>query len=141
VGTTTLIKSCLIYINDYVNINVNNNINIQEGERMGKRSSIETAYQIATLTFPSEEVTELLCTLEFERALELLLIVRQTRGLKSPLNLLRRAIQENWTAEVMPEKVDRRMQNATERNYIRQGLKPEEAAKKAREPLKPMNEY
>jgi hypothetical protein len=108
---------------------------------MGKRSSIEVAYQIATLTFPTEEVTELLCTQEFERALELLLIVRQTRGLKSPLNLLRRAIKENWKAEVMPEKVDRRMQNATEQYYIRQGLDPEEAARKASEPQKPMNEY
>jgi hypothetical protein len=102
---------------------------------MGKRSSIEKAYQIATLTFPSEEVTELLCTLEFERALDLLLILRQTRGLKSPLNLLRRAIKENWIAEVMPEKVNRKLQDATERLYMRRGLEPEEAARKAREAL------
>jgi hypothetical protein len=108
---------------------------------MGKRSSIELAYQIATLTFPNDEVTELLCTQEFERALELLLIVRQTRGLKSPLNLLRRAIKENWAAEVMPEKVDRRIQNATERIYLRNGIEPEEAARKAKEGLKNINEY
>jgi hypothetical protein len=100
---------------------------------MGKRSSIELVYQIATLTFPSEEVTELLCTQEFERTLELLLIIRQTRGIKSPLNLLRRAIKENWTAEKMPEKLDRRLQNTTERLYLRRGLDPEEAARKAME--------
>jgi hypothetical protein len=28
------------------------------------------------------------------------------RLVKSPLNFLRRAIQENWMAETMPEKVD-----------------------------------
>lgn len=100
---------------------------------MGKRSSIELVYQIATLTFPSEDVTELLCTVEFERALELLLIIRQTRGLKSPLNLLRRAIKENWTAEKMPEKTNRRLDDAIERAYVRRGLSPEEAARKAKE--------
>jgi len=100
---------------------------------LGKRSSIEKVYQIATLTFPSEEITELLCTQEFERALELLLIIRQTRALKSPINLLRRAIKENWTVEVMPERINRRLQGAVERNLIRRGLDPAEAEKKAKE--------
>jgi hypothetical protein len=100
---------------------------------MGKRSSIELVYQIATLTFPSEEVAELLCTQEFERALELLLILRQTRGLKSPLNLLRRAIKEDWKAEIMPVKVNRRLQDQTERIYLRRGLDPVKAERKAKE--------
>lgn len=100
---------------------------------LGKRSSIEMIYQIATLTAPSDEVTEILCNQEFDRALELLLIVRQTRGLKSPLNLLRRAIKESWTPEVMPGKVNRRLEDATERLYLRRGLDPEEAARKAKE--------
>lgn len=73
----------------------------------GNIRAIATAYQIATLTYPSFEVIELLKPIPFVRVLELLLIMRQSpRPVKSPLNFLRRA-QENWTAETMPERVDR----------------------------------
>ena len=72
----------------------------------GSVRAIALAYQTATLTYPSFEIMELLRPLPFERVLELLLIMRQSpRPVKSPLNFLRRAIQEGWSPETMPEKL------------------------------------
>lgn len=89
---------------------------------------IATAYQIATLTYPSFEVIELLKPLPFERVLELLLIMRQSpRPVKSPLNFLRRAIQENWSAETMPQKVNRHIEYLEENFYLRRGYSIDEA--------------
>jgi hypothetical protein len=88
----------------------------------GNIRAIATAYQIATLTYPSFEVIELLKPIPFERVLELLLIMRQSpRLVKSPLNFIRRALQENWTAETMPEKVDRDIEYLEENFYVRRG--------------------
>lgn len=95
---------------------------------MNKISAITKAYQIATLTYPSFEVVELLKPLTFERTLELLLIMRQSpRPVKSPFNFLRRAIEENWTAETMPEKTNRHIQYIEENHYLRQGFSIDEA--------------
>lgn len=89
---------------------------------------IAIAYQIATLTYPSFEVIELLKPLPFERVLELLLIMRQSpRPVKSPLNFLRRAIQENWSAETMPQKVNRHIEYLEENFYLRRGYSIDEA--------------
>jgi hypothetical protein len=94
----------------------------------GNIRAIATAYQIATLTYPSFEVIELLNPLDFERVLELLLIMRQSpRPVKSPLNFLRRALQENWTAETMPEKVNRHIEYVEENHYVRRGHSIDEA--------------
>ena len=94
----------------------------------GNIRAIATAYQIATLQYPSFEVIELLKPLPFERVLELLLIMRQSpRPVKSPLNFLRRAIQENWSAETMPQKVDRHIEYLEENFYLRRGHSIDEA--------------
>ncbi|WP_068612569.1 hypothetical protein [Paenibacillus tuaregi] len=94
----------------------------------GNISAIATAYQIATLTYPSFEVIELLKPLPFERVLELLLIMRQSpRPVKSPLNFLRRAIQENWSAETMPEKVNRHIEYVEENFYLKKGYTIDQA--------------
>ena len=92
------------------------------------------AYQIATLSYPSPEVLEVLLPLPFDRTLELLLILRQSpRPVKSPLNFLRRAVEEGWIPETMPEKVNRRIQNYEENFYIRRGFTPQEAVERARQ--------
>lgn len=94
----------------------------------GNVHAIAMAYQIATLTYPSFEVIELLRPLPFERVLELLLIMRQSpRSVKSPLNFLRRAIHENWSAETMPEKVNRHIKYVEENFYVRKGYSIDEA--------------
>ncbi|WDH85506.1 hypothetical protein [Paenibacillus urinalis] len=97
----------------------------------GSVRAIALAYQTATLTYPSFEIMELLRPLPFERVLELLLIMRQSpRPVKSPLNYLRRAIQEGWSPETMPEKVDRHMEYVEENHYIRQGYTIDQAREK-----------
>lgn len=93
--------------------------------------AIALAYQTATLTYPSFEIMELLKPLPFERVLELLLIMRQSpRPVKSPLNFLRRAIQEGWNPETMPEKVDRHIEYVEENHYVRQGYTIDQAREK-----------
>ncbi|MGG2201895.1 hypothetical protein [Paenibacillus validus] len=100
---------------------------------MDLHRGISLAYQIATLTYPSFEVMELLLPLPYERTLELLLILRQSpKPVKSPVNFLRRAIEEGWTPETMPEKVNRHVQNYEESFYMRRGLTPEQAIERAR---------
>ncbi|MHA7584570.1 hypothetical protein ACX12E_29920 [Paenibacillus vandeheii] len=97
----------------------------------GSVKAIALAYQTATLTYPSFEIMELLKPLPFERVLELLLIMRQSpRPVKSPLNFLRRAIQEGWSPETMPEKVDRHMEYVEENHYVRQGYTIDQAREK-----------
>jgi hypothetical protein len=109
-------------------------------DSMKKWDSINLVYQIATLTYPSFEVLQLLEPLEYERTLELLLILRQQpKKVSSPLNFLRRAIEENWTAETTPQKVDRRLENMTANVYERQGYDPAAARKKAREGINNIN--
>ncbi|WP_433947010.1 hypothetical protein [Paenibacillus sp. SN-8-1] len=94
----------------------------------GNVSAIATAYQIATLTYPSFEAIELLKPLPFERVLELLLIMRQSpRPVKSPVNFLRRAINENWSPETMPEKVNRHIEYIEENHYIKKGYTVDQA--------------
>lgn len=95
---------------------------------MDKISAIIKTYQIATLTYPVFEVIEVLKPLPFERTLEILLIMRQSpRPVKSPLNFLRRAIEENWTAETMPEKTNRHTQYLEENFYVRRGYSIDQA--------------
>ncbi|MEK4433090.1 hypothetical protein MHB54_28445 [Paenibacillus sp. FSL M7-0802] len=97
----------------------------------GSVKAIALAYQTATLTYPSFEIMELLKSLPFERVLELLLIMRQSpRPVKSPLNFLRRAIQEGWSPETMPEKVDRHIEYVEENHYVRQGYTIDQAREK-----------
>jgi hypothetical protein len=101
---------------------------------MSNHRELALAYQIATLTYPSLEVIQLLEPLQLDRALELLLILRQSpRPVKSPLNFLRRAIEENWTPETMPEKVNRHTQNYEERIYRDRGYTSDQAKEQARQ--------
>lgn len=95
---------------------------------MGKSEAIRQVYIIATLQEPSEAVMQLLCGLEFDRALELLLLMRQSsRTVKNPAGFLRRAIEEGWTPDTTPQKVDRKLENHEERYFIRRGYTPEQA--------------
>jgi hypothetical protein len=101
---------------------------------MDKLKAVEMAYQIATLTQPGDEVMELLAPLPFERILELLLVLRQsTKPVKSPLNFLRRAIDEQWTPETAPRPANRKMQNMTEELYMRRGLTRDEARERMKQ--------
>lgn len=95
---------------------------------MNKHDAIDQVFRIATLTEPTEEIRALLGGVSFERALELLLMMRQSPvPVKNPVGFLRRAIPEGWMPDQLPQKIDRRTENATERYYQRKGLSPEQA--------------
>lgn len=98
---------------------------------MKKSLAIAYVYEIAMLIPPSGEVIEMLNKQDFERALELIMIMRRTNKIKSPANFLRRAIEEGWKPETLPQKVDRRMQRILERHYIRKGFDEQTAREKA----------
>lgn len=95
---------------------------------MNKLVAIDQAFRIATLTEPTDEIRSLLRALEFERVLELLLMLRQSpKKVLNPAGFLRRAIQESWTPGQQPQKLDRRLENTEQRIYERKGYTPEQA--------------
>lgn len=95
---------------------------------MNKSKAIDQAYRIATLTEPTEEVRGLLWPLEFERALELLLMLRMsTRPVRNPAGFLRWAIAEGWTPATLPQKIDRKTENAEVRYHTRRGMTDDQA--------------
>lgn len=95
---------------------------------MNKMAAVDQAFRIATLTEPTEEIRALLGALEFERVLELLLMLRQSpKKVQNPVGFLRRAIKEGWMPEQQPQKIDRKIENAEERYYLRRGYTPEQA--------------
>lgn len=76
---------------------------------MKKREAVRMVYEIATLTHPSEDILDLLCQHPIERCLEVLLILRQSpKKVKAPERFIIRALEENWTPDTVPQKVDRR---------------------------------
>lgn len=98
---------------------------------MNKGEAIDQAFRIATLTEPTDEIRSLLRPLEFERVLELLLMLRMSsKPVRNPAGFLRRAVQEGWVPGQLPEKVDRKLENAEERWYINRGYTPEQAREK-----------
>lgn len=100
---------------------------------MNKYEAIDQAWRIATLTEPSGDVRELLYDLEFDRVLELLLILRQSpKPVQFPSGFVRRAIEESWTATTLPEKVERRVaakSDSTSRPGRPQPMKPSDYPK------------
>ncbi|WP_227877191.1 hypothetical protein, partial [Paenibacillus macerans] len=85
------------------------------GDFVENSQIIEQAYKLVTLAEPTEEVRQLLEGQELERVFELLLILRGWPNVRNPAGFLRRAIQEGWTPETKPQKVDRRLENYEER--------------------------
>lgn len=101
---------------------------------MEKETAVTLAYQIATLSSPSQEVLDMLIPIKYERVLELLLVLRQSpQKVKSPAGFLRRAISEGWTPETMPESIDRKRQNHETGFYIKRGASRSEAESRALE--------
>lgn len=74
--------------------------------RMNKRQAIIMVYQIATMTYPSPEIINLLCDYPFERCLEVLLVLRQSPNkVKAPERFIKRALEEGWTSATTPRNV------------------------------------
>jgi hypothetical protein len=94
---------------------------------MNKIEAIRQVYIITTLTEPSERIIAMLATQEFDRVLELLLILRLARNVRNPEGFLRRGIQEHWTADTQPQKVSRKQENIEERIYRSMGYTERQA--------------
>lgn len=98
---------------------------------MNKLKAIEQVYRIGTLTEPSEATLRLLASVDFERVLELLLMMRMSeRPVRNQEGYLKRAIEEGWTAVTLPQKIDRKLENTERRYYERRGYTTDEAQKK-----------
>lgn len=81
------------------------------------------SYKIAMLADPDDEMMELLCSISYERVLEILLIMRESsRPIRTPLNFVRRAIAEGWSTSTQPQQVNRRLENHTKRIYMQRGM-------------------
>lgn len=101
---------------------------------MNKIDAIVQVYRIATLNEPTDEVMELLASVSFDRALEVLLLMRQYgKPIRTPGNFLRRAIQEGWTPETTQRTANRRLENIEQNIYMRRGYSEEEARRKVLE--------
>lgn len=93
-----------------------------------KNDALRTVYRISTLQEPADEAIELLTAVPFERALDVLLLVRQYgKPIRTPVNFIRRALDEGWTPETAPRPANRRVENIEKDLYMRRGYTEEEA--------------
>lgn len=95
---------------------------------MTKTDALRTVYRIATLQEPSDETIDMLSAVPFERALEVLLVMRQYgKPIRTPGNFIRRALAEGWTPETAPRPANRRLENIEKDFYMRRGYTEAEA--------------
>lgn len=74
-----------------------------------EKEIVVLAYQIATLTYPTNSEIELLLSVNMKRRLEILLVFRQsTSKIKNPLGFIKQAIHEGWTPATLPQKLNRK---------------------------------
>lgn len=74
-----------------------------------EKELISLAFQTATLLYPTEDILDALSDVGLKRALEVLLVMRQSpKPIRNPLGFIRKAIQEEWTPETVPVKVQRK---------------------------------
>lgn len=97
---------------------------------ISKYDLINYSYRIATLQEPTEEICRLLEGQETERIVELLLILRGWTNVRNPAGFLKRAIQEGWRNDTKPQKLNRKLENAEMRYFMRRGYSEGEAHKK-----------
>ncbi|WP_195573917.1 hypothetical protein [Paenibacillus sp. 1001270B_150601_E10] len=70
----------------------------ENNEEINEPATVYMGYLLATLKEPSEETMELLCSVPCERALEILLLMREhKKRINSPKNFIKRAIEEGWS--------------------------------------------
>lgn len=98
---------------------------------MKRLDALYMSYKIAMLADPSDEALELLLEVSYERALEILLTMREYgRPIRTPANFIRRAIDEGWTPETTRRTANRRLENIEEVSYMRKGYTAEQAKMK-----------
>lgn len=95
---------------------------------MKKDEALYMTYRIAFLQEPSAEMMQLLSSIAYERALEILLMMREYgKPIRVPLNFVRRAIEEGWSVATQTHQVNRRLENHTKRIYMQRGMSADAA--------------
>ncbi|PGF22578.1 hypothetical protein CON27_08255 [Bacillus thuringiensis] len=83
-----------------------------------KSELVKLAYQVTTLTSPSEEVHKVLISLPLERVLEICLIIRQqSRPIDEPYKFVKAAKTKNWMPDPITNGEKKRMVDLTQREY------------------------
>ncbi|MFF2878507.1 hypothetical protein ACFVR2_19525 [Gottfriedia sp. NPDC057991] len=77
---------------------------------------VKLAYQVATLTSPTEDVQKLLSSLSLERALEICLIIRQqNRYIDDPYKFIKAAKTKNWMPDPITLEKKKRLVDTVQR--------------------------
>ena len=81
-----------------------------------KSELVKLAYQVATLTSPSEEVHKTLTSLSLERALEICLIIKQqSKHIDDPYKFVKAAKMKNWMPDPITIEKEKRLVELTQR--------------------------
>jgi excisionase family DNA binding protein len=104
-----IIESDLLSLNKAIPVNKPGQDNGDVKSEADESEVVKLAYQVVTLTSPSDEVLSVLSVVGIKRTLEILLIMQQsTTKVKNPDGFIRKAIRENWTPTSTPIKLSRR---------------------------------
>ncbi|MGG3450375.1 helix-turn-helix domain-containing protein [Domibacillus aminovorans] len=75
-------------------------------QQVNEKELIALAFQGVTLLQPTQDILDVLSEVRLKRALEVLLVMRQSpKPVKNPLGFIRKAIRENWTPETIPVRI------------------------------------
>ncbi|GAB6455438.1 hypothetical protein bcgnr5378_62170 [Bacillus cereus] len=70
---------------------------------------VKLAYEVVTLTSPTQEIFTLLSVVGIKRTLEILLIMQQSATkVKNPDGFIKKAIRENWSPTTVPVKLSKK---------------------------------
>lgn len=108
---------------------------------MNKLDAIGQVYRIAMLEEPGEEICALLHDQTFERALELLLVLRQAGRVRNVAGFLRRAVQEGWTPDTPRQRSDRKLEGYQERYYTSRGYSEDQARQQVIKDREDLNQW
>ncbi|WP_182031563.1 hypothetical protein V8Z81_01050 [Priestia megaterium] len=83
-----------------------------------KSELVKLAYQVATLTSPTQEIQKILSSLSLERALEICLILRQqSRPIEDPYKFVKAAKTKNWIPDPITNEAEKKLVDFTQHDY------------------------
>lgn len=120
-----IIESDLLNLNKAIPVNKPEQDNDDVKLEADESELVKLAYQVVTLTSPTDEILSVLLVVGIERTLEILLIMQQSpTKVKNPDGFIRKAIRENWnptsTPIKMPRKQSKRIYELSQHEYEEQ---------------------
>lgn len=138
---------------DLINLNIVSPIEISEQKNDGMNSDgiktelvkdetelgadetelVKLAYQVVTLTSPTDEILSILSVVGIKRTLEILLIMQQSATkVKNSDGFIRKAIREGWSPTTipikLPKKQSKRLYELTQQDYEQRVAKVENSS-------------